>query len=60
MPHKPTSDRLINDRRPLNARESRLDWSKLPAGHMLCQLVLEKNESIRCSGDDLSKLLLSH
>ena len=54
VPHKPTSDRLINDRRPLNARESRLDWSKLPAGHMLCQLVLEKNESIRCSGDDLS------
>ena len=54
VPHKPTSDRLINDRRPLNAKEKRLDWSRLPAGHMLCQLILEKDESIRCSGDDLS------
>jgi len=33
VPHKPTSDRLINDRRPLNAKEKRLDWSRLPAGH---------------------------
>ena len=54
VPHKPTSDRLINDRRPLNCREKRLGWSTLPAGHMLCQLILEKGESIRCSGDDLS------
>ena len=54
VPHKPTSDRLINDRRPLNATEKRFDWSRLPAGHMLCQLILEKDESIRCSGDDLS------
>ena len=54
VPHKPTSDCLINDRRPLNCREKRLEWSTLPAGHMLCQLVLEKGESIRCSGDDLS------
>ena len=54
VPHKPTSDRLINDRRPLNAKERRLNWSQLPAGHMLCQLILEKDESIRCSGDDLS------
>ena len=52
--HKPTSDRLINDRRPLNARENRLGWCALPAGHMLGQLILEDHQSIRCSGDDLS------
>ena len=52
--HKPSSDRLINDRRPLNIREDRLDWSTLPCGSMLCQIILEKGESIRCSGDDLS------
>ena len=52
--HKPTSDRLINDRRPLNAREQRLNWCSLPAGPMLCQLILEKDQSVRCSGDDLS------
>ena len=54
VPHKAASDRLINDRRPLNARESRLNWSKLPSGQMLCQLILEPGQSIRCSGDDLS------
>ena len=54
VPHKATSDRLINDRRPLNARENRLNWSKLPSGQMLCQLILEPGQSIRCSGDDLS------
>ena len=54
VPHKAHSDRLINDRRPLNQREERLGWSNLPAGHMLCQVILEKGESIRCSGDDLS------
>ena len=52
--HKPTSDRLINDRRPLNARENRLGWCALPAGHMLGQLILEDHQSVRCSGDDLS------
>ena len=54
VPHKVLSDRLINDRRPLNQREERLGWSNLPAGHMLCQVILERGESIRCSGDDLS------
>ena len=54
VPHKPESDRLINDRRPLNSREHRLGWCELPAGHMLKQLILEPNQSVRCSGDDLS------
>ncbi len=54
VPHKEASDRLINDRRPLNARERKLGWCELPAGPMLAQLILEKTESIRASGDDLS------
>eukprot|EP00438_Fugacium_kawagutii_P015754 Skav233443 [mRNA] locus=scaffold1486:339543:342293:- [translate_table: standard] len=54
VPHKPESDRLINDRRPLNARENRLDWCQLPAGPLLCQLILTREQSIRASGDDLS------
>ena len=54
VPHKPDSDRLINDRRPLNIREHRLGWCELPAGHMLKQLILEPSQSVRCSGDDLS------
>lgn len=54
VPHKENSDRLINDRRPLNSREKKLGWCELPAGPMLAQLVLEKTESIRASGDDLS------
>ena len=54
VPHKVSSDRLINDRRPLNAREHRLNWCSLPSGPMLCQLLLEPSESVRGSGDDLS------
>lgn len=42
VPHKPESDRLINDRRPLNLREKRLGWCQLPAGHMLTQLIYLK------------------
>lgn len=52
--HKPSSDRLINDRRPLNAREHRLGWCELPAGPMLNQLIVDRDQSVRCSGDDLS------
>lgn len=44
---------MINDRRPLNLRERRLNWCQLPAGPMLTQLILNKGESIRASGDDL-------
>jgi len=54
VPHKPTSDRLINDRRPANSREKRLQWCQLPSGPLLCQLILEHYQSIRASGDDLS------
>lgn len=54
VPHKPESDRLINDRRPLNVRENRLDWCQLPAGHMLTQLLLGPSDSVRASGDDLN------
>ena len=43
--HKISSDRLINDRRPLNAREHRLKW---------CDLPKDPSESVRGSGDDLS------
>ena len=50
-PHKPESDRLINDRRPVNLREKRVNWCQLPAGLTLGQLVLG---SVRASGDDLS------
>ena len=54
VPHKPASDRVINDRRPFNIGENRLDWSKLPHGSLLTQLVLPPGHSIRASGDDLS------
>ena len=54
VPHKPTSDRLINDRRPANIREDRLNWCQLPCGPLLCQLILEREQSVRASGDDLS------
>ena len=53
VPHKLESDRLINDRRPLNLRERRLNWCQLPAGPQLTQLILNKGESVRASGDDL-------
>ena len=43
VPHKPESDRLINDRRPLNIRERRLDWCRLPSGVLLNQIILEKH-----------------
>jgi hypothetical protein len=53
VPHKPESDRLINDRRPLNIREKRLNWCALPSGVMLNQLILADHQSVRASGDDL-------
>ena len=36
--HKPTSDRMIVDRRPQNCTEGRLGWAQLPHGTMLCHL----------------------
>jgi len=53
--HSKELDRLINDRRPLNAAERRLEWASLPLGAQLCQLVLEDGDLCRASGDDISK-----
>lgn len=46
-------DRLIFDRRPANAMMQRLDWAHLPAGACLAKLLLEPDEFLRGSGDDL-------
>ena len=60
--HKPTSDRIILDRRPFNELERRLVWAKLPHGSLLTQLIVPPGFSIRGSGDDLSNYfyLLKH
>ena len=62
VPHKPDSDRIICDRRPLNELERRLVWAKLPHGALLTQLIVPKGFSVRGSGDDLSNYfyLLQH
>ena len=54
VPHKPDSDRIICDRRPLNELERRLVWARLPHGALLTQLIVPKGFSVRGSGDDLS------
>ena len=46
-------DRLIYDRRPENATMSRLGWSQLPSGACLTRILLEPDEYLRGSGDDL-------
>ena len=51
--HKPTSDRLIYDRRKRNARERRLGWSRLPSGVQWTQAVIGDDEFMRGSADDL-------
>jgi hypothetical protein len=51
--HKNASDRLINDRRPLNEVEGRLHWAELPVGWQLTQLVVSDHQSVVASGDDL-------
>ena len=60
--HKPSSDRIILDRRPFNELERRLVWAKLPHGSLLTQLIVPPGYSIRGSGDDLSNYfyLLKH
>ena len=62
VPHKEHSDRVIFDRRPQNELERRLIMAKLPHGSLLTQLIIDKHESIRGSGDDLSNYfyLLQH
>ena len=54
VPHKESSDRLINDRRPQNRAEQRLCWASLPHGTLFTQLIVSPNEDVRGSGDDLS------
>ena len=46
-------DRLIFDRRPENATMRKLDWATLPNGACFCRMLLEDNEYLRGSGDDL-------
>lgn len=62
VPHKPQTDRIICDRRPINELERRLVWAKLPHGSLLTQIILPKEYSLRGSGDDLSNYfyLLHH
>ena len=51
--HKPTTDRMIFDRRPGNHLDLRFGWCRLPLGSQLTQMVVEPHESVRGSGDDL-------
>lgn len=62
VPHKPQTERIICDRRPINELERRLVWAKLPHGSLLTQIILPKEYSLRGSGDDLSNYfyLLHH
>lgn len=46
-------DRLIYDRRPENATMEQLRWAKLPSGACFARLLLEPDEFLRGSGDDL-------
>ncbi|CAE7669804.1 osm1 [Symbiodinium sp. CCMP2592] len=46
-------DRLIYDRRPENATMPRLRWATLPSGACFTRLLLEPNQYLRGSGDDL-------
>ena len=56
--HKEHSDRVINDRRHFNQAERRLVWARLPHGTLLTQIVLNKEFSVRASGDDLKNAVL--
>jgi hypothetical protein len=51
--HKELFDRLIFDRRPANATESRLGWAQLPHGSLLTQVVLRGSRCLRGSLHDL-------
>jgi hypothetical protein len=51
--HKENFDRLIYDRRPANATESRLGWAQLPHGSLLTQVVLRGSRCLRGSLHDL-------
>ena len=48
-----SEDRLIYDRRPENSTMPRLDWASLPSGACYTRMLLQPNEYLRGSGDDL-------
>ena len=48
-----SEDRLIFDRRPENATMARLDWASLPSGACYTRMLLQPDEFLRGSGDDL-------
>ena len=52
-------DRLIYDRRPENRTMRRLDWAKLPSGACFTRLLLQPEEFLRGSGDDLRTFYFS-
>ena len=62
VPHKPETDRIINDRRYPNSCEDSLSWARLPHGCLLCQLIIGPDEVCLGSGDDLSNMfyMLEH
>ena len=51
--HTKGRQRLIFDRRLLNAGEAQLPWVSLPHGTQYCFCMLESHETIRGSGDDI-------
>ena len=57
--HKPTKDRLIQDRRPANETEFHLGWLDLPCGAQLSALSLEPHETLRVSADDFNTYFYS-
>lgn len=48
-----SEDRLIFDRRPQNATMGKLTWAHLPAGACYSRMLLDDNQFLRGSGDDL-------
>ncbi len=53
MTHEETHDRLICDRRPQQFVEPGLGWARLPHVTCLCHLVVDDDEEVIGSGDDL-------
>ena len=53
MYHLEAADRLIQDRRPQNATETRLSWSSLPSGEQLGHVFLMEDEEFYADIDDL-------
>lgn len=53
VPKNEVEDRLIFDRRPENSTMNRITWARLPSGACFTRMLLEPNEYVRGSGDDL-------